>query len=97
VVDSIAQGGPLAEIVRRHDETALDLFLLHRAVATAPPWRVNFAAETWARALSVYGSSAGSTISKVWRRLEALQLVRRERVGRQVSVFALMEDGTGRV
>jgi hypothetical protein len=49
--DGTRHPGPLATLVRRHDETALDLYLLFRALATAAPYDVARDARLWARAL----------------------------------------------
>ena len=64
--------GPLQAIVTRHDETALDLFLLHRALASSDPWDVTRDARIWGRALG-HGSDVdggASIVSKAWRRLD---------------------------
>lgn len=83
--------GPLAELVRRHDEQALDQYLLALALGTAPPYAVRRRADVWARALE----SKVSAVSKGWARLEARGLVRRGREGRLAVVTLLREDGTG--
>jgi hypothetical protein len=41
--------GPLREIVRHHDERALDLYLLFRALASSDPWDVKRDARVWGR------------------------------------------------
>lgn len=88
--------GPLRDIVKRHDETALDLYLLHRAVASSDPWDVTRDARIWGRAIGhgtdVDGGS--SIVSKAWRRLdETYNLVERERSGRLAKITALDESG----
>lgn len=88
--------GPLQAIVTRHDETALDLFLLHRALASSDPWDVTRDARIWGRALG-HGSDVdggASIVSKAWRRLdEEYGLVSRERAGRLARITALDEGG----
>lgn len=88
--------GPLQAIVTRHDETALDLFLLHRALASSDPWDVIRDARIWGRALG-HGTDAdrgASIVSKAWRRLdEDYGLVSRERSGRLARITALDEGG----
>jgi hypothetical protein len=88
--------GPLAGIVRHRDERALELYLITLAIASAPPWNVNEAAELWARVLDLGAAPSGSrTISKVWKRLVDRNLVSRERSGRRASITLLCEDGSG--
>jgi hypothetical protein len=82
--------------VRRHDDRALDLYLLFRAVASARDWAVTESSQLWARALDLgTDASAGAAISKTWKRLEDLGLVERARRGRWASVKPLREDGSG--
>jgi len=65
--------GPLHLMLKAHDERALDLFLLHRALVGREPW-VSFPldARVWGRALGLGGNAdAGVTaVSKTWGRLE---------------------------
>ncbi len=94
---------PLAELVRRGDERGLELFLLHRACASAEPWDVNQPSALWARALGLVrpdllektDRNAGAQVSKVWHRLEERRLIHRERSGRWARVIALDESGSG--
>jgi hypothetical protein len=97
-----AEPGVLAEMVRRHDATALDLVLLlwprpsrrsirGRTVRPCTPSTLHNA--VWGRLL---GDVAGATAARAWARLEDdYQLVRRKRSGRMVDVLQLREDGTG--
>ncbi len=88
--------GPLREMVRRHDERSLDLYLLFRAAATSAPWDVTRDARIWGRALGLAADADGgaSAVSKTWARLEETYgLVRRERSGRLAKVTALHESG----
>src|SRR5437763_1603129 len=68
--------GPLARIVRKRDERALDLYLLMRALATADPYDATQHAEVWARALNLVGSSGVATVSRIWTRLVKYKLVK---------------------
>jgi hypothetical protein len=91
--------GPLAAMLRSHDERALDLFLLHRAVASAEPWDVTRDARVWGRALGLEKEPdlGVAAVSKAWRRLdENYHLVQRERRGRLAKIIALQEDGQGK-
>jgi len=90
------QPGPLAELVRRHDGLALDLYLLMRAAASAAPYAVRRPAAVWARALGLPpGASSGSRVSKAWERLERLKLVKRGKYKRWAEITTLREDGSG--
>lgn len=94
------QPGPLAVLLRSHDERGLDLYLLHHAVASAEPWDVTRDARVWARALGLHldGDAGVAAVSKIWRRLEETHaLIRRERRGRLAKITALREDGLGKV
>lgn len=82
--------------MRRHDDRALELYLLLHAVASADPWNVDESAKLWARALDLgTGPSATSAVSKIWKRLEDRQLLARGRVNRRASITLLREDGSG--
>ena len=93
----VRQPGPLAELCRRQDERALDLYLLFHAAASADPYDVVLAAGVWARALGLSweSASARSAVSKAWRRLEDPRLVRRERAGNRSRLVLLNESGNG--
>jgi hypothetical protein len=90
--------GRLKDLVSAHDERALDLYLLQRAVASADPWDVRLDARVWARALGLpAGEDTGAVaVSRTWARLARHGLVKRERAGRLSRVTALHESGTGR-
>jgi hypothetical protein len=93
--------GPLAAMVRSHDEGALDMYLLHRALVSSEPWTSRpLQSGVWARAHGVHTDSDGgaAVVSKTWKRLDTkYRLVERGRSGR-ISVFtALREDGSGQV
>jgi hypothetical protein len=91
--------GPLSAIVRSRDEISLDLYLLHRARASSPPFDVAAHSAVWARAAGVDGGekTSSAAVSKAWRRLEDKYcLVHRERRGRYAKIIALREDGSGR-
>lgn len=89
--------GPLATLVRNGDRRGLDLYLLLKAVASAPPFNSHRGAAVWARALRHTGVSANEqTVSKIWARLERYQLITRGKHGRLADVTLLREDGSGR-
>lgn len=90
--------GPLSQMLRAHDERSLDLFMIHRAVASADPWDVTRDARVWERVLSLTGDAddGATAVSKAWRRLDEQHgLVLRERGGRLAKITALREDGLG--
>lgn len=90
--------GPLHEMVRRHDERCLDLFLLHRMMASADPWDVRpMPAKAWARALGVHHDRDGgkAAVSKAWRRLDqTYHLIEVGRSGQRGKYTSLSEDGS---
>jgi hypothetical protein len=89
--------GPLQKLVTRHDETALDLFLLCLAMASSAPWDVTRDARIWGRALghAADADKGVGMVSKAWRRLdETYGLVRRERSGRLARITVLDESGS---
>lgn len=88
--------GPLHQLLRHHDERALDLYLLQRYCASSEPWDVRRDARIWARALGLPtpADNGASAVSKVWARLDdTYRLVKRERSGRLSRVTALDESG----
>lgn len=87
--------GPLADLVRRHDDRALDLYLLLKGKASGEPWTVHLPAVAWARCLGLDEVAGRSAVSKAWQRLERLELVARGRRGRLADVGLLHEDGSG--
>ncbi len=90
--------GPLASLVHNGDQRGLDLFLLLKAVASAPPFNSRRSAGVWARALRHTGKTADErTVSRIWRRLADLRLVSRSRSGRLADIGLLREDGSGEV
>jgi hypothetical protein len=90
--------GPLASFVTAHDTRALDAYLFIHALASAAPWNCDYPSGTWVRALGLGSSaapaSARGAVSKVMKRLEARNLVKRSRSGRRASVTLLREDGS---
>jgi len=86
---------PLAELVRRHDDRALDLYLLILAQASAGAFDVAHPAAVWARALGLDGVHGAASVSKVLTRLVHYKLVKRDRVGRKAHITLLREDGSG--
>lgn len=88
--------GPIAEFVTHGDETALDLWLLARAVTSGEGHDVALAAQTWARALEGCRSTISTPgVSKALSRLEGRRLITRGRSGRWSKVTVLREDGSG--
>lgn len=90
--------GPLSKFVTGHDESALQLFLLHRAVVSRAPWSSARGAGVWARALGFATSDETlntPTVSRVFRRLdEKHNLIARDRSKRRLEATALHEDGS---
>ncbi len=92
------QPGPLATLIHRGDRRGLDLFLLLKAVASAPPHNSHRSAAVWARALRHTGVTANEqTISRIWRRLDDLGLVARSKSGRQADILLMDESGSHEV
>ena len=90
------QPGLLASLVHNGDRRGLDLYLLLKAVASATPFDSHRGTAVWARALRHTGVTATEqTISKIWSRLESMQLVSRAKLGRLANVTLLHEDGSG--
>lgn len=91
--------GPLATFVTAHDDRALDAYLFVHALASAEPWNCDYPSGTWVRALGLGDAatpaSARGAVSKVMKRLEDRNLVKRGRSGRKASVTLLREDGFG--
>jgi len=98
--------GPLAELVRRGRETALEQYLLLHAVASNDDegrFDVRVPATTWARAIGGYfdpttgvvEAAALHAVSRNWRLLRELRLIDRERAGRHARVWLLADDGSG--
>jgi hypothetical protein len=90
--------GPLHGMLSAHDERALDLFLLHRALVSKEPWTNRpLDSRVWARALGLQtDADAGvAAVSKAWRRLdENYGLISRDRSGRRAVFTSLKEDGS---
>lgn len=93
--------GRLSAIVKRHDERALELFLVAHAVTSSDKQSGGFDvtewSQTWARTLGLYGDASGmSAVSRVWRRLEKDRLIARSRgPKRRTKITILQEDGSG--
>jgi len=92
--------GPIHHMLQAHDERALDLYLLHRALVSSEPWSTRpLDSRVWARAVGVHKNDDGGVamVSKIWRRLdETYRLVERHRDGRLAVLTALREDGSGK-
>ncbi|MEZ5378222.1 MAG: hypothetical protein R2733_17070 [Acidimicrobiales bacterium] len=90
--------GPLAGFVARHDTQALLAFLLVLTKASTAPWETALPSSVWARALGAElprSKTAGSNMSKLWRRLENAGLIHRQRYKRMARVYLRKEDGSG--
>lgn len=90
--------GALAQMVAKHDRSGLDLFLLHRMMASADPWDAGKEAGVWSRALGLAASDDkmhGERVSRIFRRLdEQYNLVSRDTARRGGKVTSLLEDGS---
>lgn len=92
----VRKPGPLATLVRHHDERALDLYLLVHAVCSGDGFHVTMPAGVWARAIGISDTgSARSTISKAFRRVEDLAVLTRTRDGSRSKATLLDEGGHG--
>lgn len=89
--------GVLCELVRRHDDRALDLYLLLKAKASGGEWNVHLPAAVWARCLGLDETRGRAAVSKAWQRLERHELVVRARSGRMADVRLLHEEADGTV
>jgi len=88
--------GPLASLVRSHDERALDVYLLAHAVCSGGNFDVTLPVAVWARTIALSNSPSGrSTTSKAFRRLDDLSVVSRCRDGSRSKVTLLDESGSG--
>lgn len=90
--------GILASMVAKHDRSGLDLFLLHRMMASAEPWDAGKDAGVWARALGLAESDDkmhAERVSRIFRRLDDdYGLVTRDNARRGGRVTSLHEDGS---
>ena len=90
--------GPLARLVQKHDRQGLDLFLLHRLIASAEPWDAGKESGVWARALGLAESDDvmhGERVSRIFRRLDkSYGLVSRDSARGTGRVTSLREDGS---
>lgn len=89
------QPGPLATFVRNRDGRGLDLYLLHRALATKEPYDTRVEAGAWARMVNLDPVRGVTVVSRAWARLVEMKLVTRRRSGRLAVVTSLREDGSG--
>ncbi|MCC3302776.1 hypothetical protein [Arthrobacter sp. zg-Y895] len=88
--------GRLGDMVKSGNGRSLDLYLLHRLIASAAPWDTSRPATVWARALGLGGEKYGKdAVSKCWTKLEGYGLIKRERVSRQAKITTLHENGQG--
>lgn len=91
--------GPLAQFVKAHDTRGLEAYLLVHALASGGDHSVQYPANTWVHALGLNETgtpaSARGAVSKIMKRLADRKLINRQRVGRELSVTLLNEDGKG--
>lgn len=94
--------GPLAAIVSRGVASALDQYLLLHSRAAGRPdgdelnYDVGLSARVWSRLLGLAEDESGKrTVGRNWSALSDLGLVKTRRVGRQIAVTLLREDGSG--
>src|ERR1700759_2973183 len=67
---------PLAEFVSARRGLALDLFLLHAGLASAPPWDLATNAAVWARMLDLPPTQSSETsVTRQWKWLAEQALV----------------------
>ena len=76
--------GPLHLFLTAHDERGLDAYLLAHAMASSSdPWDCTMGSDTWVSALGLADAattaSAKTAVSKIMRRLEKRNLIKRER------------------
>lgn len=90
--------GVLSEMVAAHDRSGLELFLLHRMMASAEPWDAGKDAGVWARALGLAESDDkmhAERVSRIFSRLEKkYQVISRDAARRGGKVTSLHEDGS---
>ena len=98
--------GPVKELMRRGRETALDQYLFFHAIASGEQedgFDVRLPASTWARANGGYidpetgkvDDAALHAVSRNWKLLCELKLIKTERAGGRVKAFLLADDGSG--
>lgn len=94
---SDGETGPLAAFVTGRRSLALDLFVLHSGLASAPPWDVRATAAEWARMLDMPPSPSSETaIARQWRWLADQKLVKTQRTGHGLKITKRLDDGSGR-
>jgi len=95
-----SRAGPLALMLRTRDSSTLDAYLLIHAMASSSiPYRASYFSTSWVRLMkfdvAAEAAAASSRWSKVITRLEALQLVERQRTGNIMNYLLLDESGSG--
>lgn len=93
------RGALLADLVRTRDASALDAYLLIRALASAEPFEVQYPVLSWVRALGLENTASADAARAHWAKITArlvqLGLIRRDRRGNQMAYVVLREDGSG--
>lgn len=87
--------GKLGALIKSSNGRSLDLYLLHRLLASADPWDTKRESAVWARALGLGDEEYGRTaVSRCWAKLVEYKLVSRERESKQAKIISLQEDGS---
>jgi hypothetical protein len=105
--DEQGGAGPLAEFMRRGREPALEQYLFAHALASGEEdgrFDARLPAFTWARAIGGHEdprsgkieAAALHQVSRNWRLLRELRLIQSERAGRNIRIWLLSDDGSGR-
>ncbi|MFK0042378.1 hypothetical protein ACIQTW_21290 [Paenarthrobacter sp. NPDC090517] len=88
--------GPLGELINSSNGRSLDLYLLHRLAASAPPWDTKRDAAVWSRAMGLGDGAYGKdAVSRCWAKLADRRLILRERESKQAKITTLHENGEG--
>lgn len=89
--------GPLAAFVSERRAFALDLLLFAHTVAPLSEGRpIRATTRQWLAAIAITESAdSRSTVSRSWRWLEEMRLIRSHRSGRERGIEILREDGSG--
>lgn len=87
--------GPLHHFVTDRRYFALKLYLLHHCLPLKAPWDAYLPAAVWARALDRTRPGAEATVSRSWKYLRDLHLIRTRRDRRLARTYLLNESGSG--
>lgn len=87
--------GPMHHFVNDRRHFALQLYLLHHSLPLKDPWDAYLPAGVWARALDRTKPGAEATVSRSWRYLRDLRLIRSRRERRLMRTWLMNESGSG--